>query len=75
MSQTKNSKYSSDNFFFPKMVSVILGSSYHTDVCSSVKFSDKFEASFSSRAGNPSVLHPEFGIWSAFIWTMASCNM
>ena len=40
MSQTKNSKYSSDKFF-PKMVSVILGSSYHAGVCSRVTFSDK----------------------------------
>ncbi len=30
------------SFFFQKTVSVILGSSYHTNVCSSVRFSDKF---------------------------------
>ena len=41
MDQTKSSKYSS-NIFFPKMVSDILGSSYHADVFSSVNFSDKF---------------------------------
>ncbi len=41
MGQTKNSKYKS-NIFFPKMVSVISGSSYHTDVGSSVHFPDKF---------------------------------
>ena len=39
MSQTK--KYSSDTFF-QKMVSVILVSLYHTDVCSSVNFLDMF---------------------------------
>ncbi len=31
-------KVQSINTFFPKMVSVILGSSYHADVCSSVNF-------------------------------------
>ncbi len=41
MGQTKKSKYTS-NKFFPKMVSVILSSSYRADVCSSVNFSDKF---------------------------------
>ena len=38
MSQTKNS---SDKVF-AKMVSVMLESSYHTDVCSIVHLSDKF---------------------------------
>ena len=41
MSPTINSKYSLDTFF-SKMVSDILGSSYHTNVCSSVYFSDNF---------------------------------
>ena len=41
MSQTKNSKYSSDTFF-SKMVYAILGSSYHSDVFSSIHLSDKF---------------------------------
>ena len=41
MDQTKKSKHMS-NKFFSKMVSVILGSSHHTDVCSSVHLSGKF---------------------------------
>ncbi len=41
MGQTKKSKYML-NIFFPKMVSVILGSSYHADACSTFYFSDKF---------------------------------
>ena len=41
MSQTKTSKCTA-NTFFPKMVSVILSSSYHADVCSSAHFSEQF---------------------------------
>ena len=37
----KKSKYTSDTFF-PKMVSVILGCFYHTDICLSASFSYQF---------------------------------
>ena len=42
MGQTKKSKYMSNTYLILKMVSVILGSSYHADGCSHVHFSDKF---------------------------------
>lgn len=41
MCQFKNLKYTL-NTYFAKMVSVILGGSYHTDVDSSIHFSDQF---------------------------------
>lgn len=40
MCQFKNLKYTL-NTYFPKMVSVILGGPYHTDV-SNIQFSDQF---------------------------------
>ena len=39
--QTKKSEHMSNTFFLT-MVSVILGCSYHADVCPSARFSDKF---------------------------------
>lgn len=41
MCQFKNFKYTL-NTYFPKMISVILGGSHHTDEHSSIHFSDQF---------------------------------
>lgn len=38
MAQAKNSL----QIIFPKMVSIVLASSYHAGVCSSISFSDEF---------------------------------